>query len=40
MWSGFLQQPLIWCLGVFLGAVWLSRLLAAALNMHKIVDAA
>ena len=38
MWSGFLQQPLIWCLGVFLGAVWLSRLLAAALNMHKIVE--
>ena len=38
MWSGFLEHPLIWCLSVFLGAVWLSRLLAAALNMHKIAE--
>jgi len=38
MWSGFLQQPLIWCLGVFLGTVWVSRLLAVARNMDKIAE--
>lgn len=38
MWSGFQEHPLIWCLSVFLGAVWLSRLLAVALNMHKIAE--
>ena len=40
MWSGFLEHPLYWCVGVFLGAVWLSRLLAAALNMHKLAEIA
>jgi cellulose synthase/poly-beta-1,6-N-acetylglucosamine synthase-like glycosyltransferase len=38
MWSEFLQHPLIWCSSIFLGAVWLSRLLAVALNMHKITE--
>src|SRR6516165_7544323 len=38
MWSGFLEHPLIGTLSVFLGAVWLSRLLAVALHMHKIPE--
>lgn len=38
MWSGFLERPLIWIVSIFLGGVWLSRLLAAALHMHKIAE--
>jgi cellulose synthase/poly-beta-1,6-N-acetylglucosamine synthase-like glycosyltransferase len=38
MWSGFLAHPWSWSLGVFLGVAWLSRLLAAALGMHKIAE--
>lgn len=40
MWSGFGEHPLLGCLGVFLGAVWLSRLLAAAFGMRKVADIA
>jgi len=38
MGSEFLEHPVIWCLSVFLGVVWLSRLFAVALNMHKIAE--
>src|SRR5215469_11668739 len=38
MWSGFLEHPLVWTFSIFLGGVWLSRLLAAALHMHKIAE--
>jgi len=38
MWPGFLEHPLVWTLSIFLGAVWLSRLLAAALGMHKLAE--
>jgi|HubBroStandDraft_6_1064221.scaffolds.fasta_scaffold03656_12 glycosyltransferase involved in cell wall biosynthesis len=38
MWPEFLRHPLIWSCSVFLGGVWLSRLFAVALNMHKIVE--
>jgi glycosyltransferase involved in cell wall biosynthesis len=38
MWSELLQHPFAWCSSVFLGVVWLSRLLAAGLNMRKIVE--
>ena len=38
MWSGFLEHPLIWIFSIFLGTVWLSRLLAAALHMHTIAE--
>jgi glycosyltransferase involved in cell wall biosynthesis len=38
MWSDFLRHPLIWCSSIFLGAVWLSRLFAAGLNMHTVAE--
>jgi glycosyltransferase involved in cell wall biosynthesis len=38
MWSGFLDHPIVWTYSIFLGAVWLSRLLAAALHMNKIAE--
>jgi glycosyltransferase involved in cell wall biosynthesis len=38
MWGDSLQQPLIWSSSLFLGGVWLSRLLAVALNMRKIPE--
>jgi glycosyltransferase involved in cell wall biosynthesis len=38
MWSRWLEHSLIWWVGLFLGAVWFSRLLAAALKMHTIAD--
>jgi hypothetical protein len=38
MWSGVLEHPLVWTFSIFLGGVWLSRLLAAALHMHKIAE--
>ncbi len=38
MWSEFLQHPLIWAWSIFLGTVWLSRLLAVGLNMHKVAE--
>ena len=38
MWSGFLEHPWSWSIGVFLGVAWLSRLFAAALGMHKIAE--
>jgi cellulose synthase/poly-beta-1,6-N-acetylglucosamine synthase-like glycosyltransferase len=38
MWAEFLEHPFIWTFSMFLGAVWLSRLLAAALHMHKIAE--
>jgi glycosyltransferase involved in cell wall biosynthesis len=38
MWSGFLEHPWSWSIGIFLGAAWLSRLFAAALGMHKIAE--
>ena len=38
MWSGFLEHPLVWTFSLFLGGVWLSRLLAAALHMRKIAE--
>ena len=38
MWSEFLQHSLIWCCSIFLGAVWLSRLLAVGRNMHTITE--
>jgi glycosyltransferase involved in cell wall biosynthesis len=38
MWSGFLEHQLMGTLSVFLGAVWLSRLLAVALHLHKIPE--
>ncbi len=38
MWPEFLHHPLIWSSSIFLGAVWLSRLIAVGLNMHKIAE--
>jgi glycosyltransferase involved in cell wall biosynthesis len=38
MISAFLQHPLVWTFSIFLGAVWLSRLFAVGLNMHKIAE--
>jgi glycosyltransferase involved in cell wall biosynthesis len=38
MWAGFPDLSLVGCFSIFLGAVWLSRLLAVALNMHKIAE--
>jgi glycosyltransferase involved in cell wall biosynthesis len=38
MWPEFLRHPLIWSCSVFLGTVWLSRLLAAGLNMRTIAE--
>jgi glycosyltransferase involved in cell wall biosynthesis len=38
MWAEFLEHPFIWTFSMFLGAVWLSRLLAAALHMPKIAE--
>lgn len=38
MWSEFLLHPFAWCSSLFLGVVWLSRLLAVGLNMHKIAE--
>ena len=38
MWAEFLRHPLIWSSSVFLGAVWLSRLFAVALNMHTVAE--
>ncbi len=38
MWPEFLRHPLVWSCSVLLGAVWLSRLFAVALNMNKIVE--
>ena len=38
MWSELLQHPLVWSSSIFLGAVWLSRLFAVGLNMHKIAE--
>lgn len=38
MFAAFLPHPVVWSFSVFLGVVWLSRLLAAGLNMHKIAD--
>jgi glycosyltransferase involved in cell wall biosynthesis len=32
------QHPFLWLLSAFLGIVWLSRVLAAGLNMHKVAD--
>jgi glycosyltransferase involved in cell wall biosynthesis len=32
------QRPLSWVLSAFLGAAWLSRLVAAGLNMRKIAE--
>ena len=40
MWSGFLEHPLVWSFSVFLGAAWLSRLLAAAFHMNEIAEIA
>jgi glycosyltransferase involved in cell wall biosynthesis len=38
MWSGFLEHPLVSTFSLFLGGVWLSRLLAAGLHMYKIAE--
>jgi glycosyltransferase involved in cell wall biosynthesis len=38
MISDFLQHPVVWSFSIFLGAVWLSRLFAVGLNMHKIAE--
>src|SRR5271165_4871035 len=38
MRSELLRHPLIWVSSIFLGAVWLSRLFAVALNMHKVAE--
>src|SRR6516162_11836663 len=38
MGPGFLEHPLVWAFSIFLAGVWLSRLLAAALHMHKIAE--
>ena len=38
MVSAFWTHPLAWFLGVLLGVVWLSRLVAVALNMHKVAE--
>jgi len=38
MWSELLRYPLIWSSSILLGAVWLSRLFAVGLNMHKIAE--
>jgi glycosyltransferase involved in cell wall biosynthesis len=38
MISAFLQHPMVWLFSIFLGAVWLSRLFAVGLNMHKIAE--
>src|SRR5664279_4167320 len=38
MWPELLRHPLIWVSSIFLGAVWLSRLFAVGLNMHKIAE--
>ena len=38
MWSGLLEHPLVSTFSIFLGGVWLSRLLAAAMHMHKIAE--
>src|ERR1035438_10822270 len=38
MISAYLQHPVVWAFSIFLGAVWLSRLFAVGLNMHKIAE--
>jgi glycosyltransferase involved in cell wall biosynthesis len=38
MVAGFVQHPVIWVLGAFLGLAWLSRLLAVGLHMRQIPD--
>ena len=38
MIAAFLQHPMVWSLSIFLGAVWLSRLFAVGLNLHKIAE--
>ena len=38
MGTEFLAHPLMWLLGVFLGIVWVSRLVAVALHMRKIAE--
>lgn len=38
MLSDFLRHPVAWSLSLFLGMVWLSRLFAAGLNMHKVAE--
>jgi len=38
MWSEFLRQPAMWVASICLGAIWLSRLFAVGLNMHKIAE--
>jgi len=38
MVSAFLMHPIAWFFGVFLGVVWLSRLIAVAQNMHQVAE--
>ena len=38
MISAFLQHPAMWLGSIGLGAIWLSRLFAVGLNMHKIPE--
>ncbi len=38
MWSEILQHPVVWFSSTFLGTIWVSRLFAAGLNMHKIAE--
>lgn len=38
MFTGLAEHPVLWVLSVFLGAVWLSRLLAVAVNMRRIAE--
>ena len=38
MWPQFSSHSTIWICSVFLGAVWLSRLLAVGLNMHTVAE--
>ncbi len=40
MWPGFGEHPMVGCLGIFLGLVWMSRLFAAAIGMRKVADIA
>jgi len=38
MFAALLPHPVVWTSSIFLGVVWLSRLLAAGINMRKIAE--
>ena len=38
MLAEFARHPVAWIIGVFLAAIWWSRLVAVAVNMHNVAD--